>query len=428
MYYSGFDYIKYCWTLFFASSEPSSHRVTVLRIAAEPEPMMTSIKVREPATEPATWKNAADSESVERSSAPCIVAEGELNIQLGLLDMEGDLIDWETDLEIELAHLLSPSSPLVPSSPLFLVPLPSPEAAPDPPVAAPRKCPPVPTPRKSPPSYPLQPPPPLSSGSPSARPQPTINAVRAWRDCHPPALPWLEFPLISASSHEARTRPLPVDPPSPPWLLAPSSLSWPICPLALLGTLVPPAPPCSASTNLRLGTSLLRLRLVPSSLWLRQAPSSPQLKLSPLSLRLHRGHLDPHLRLGRRRHLLRLGLLLHLLRRRWPAPWSRRPSLLHGSSLHQLHRGPLSWLWPGSCSVPPAPGPSCLFPGSSLLRRLHGLCLPAPSRAPVLLLSLLPSSLMPFPFGWYYGTSTHLPGGGRYVRTILCVLLTMCFL
>ncbi len=75
------------------TDEPSSHRVTVLRIAAEPEPMMTSIKVREPATEPATWKNAADSESVERSSAPCIVAEGELNIQLGLLDMEGDLID-----------------------------------------------------------------------------------------------------------------------------------------------------------------------------------------------------------------------------------------------------------------------------------------------------------------------------------------------
>ncbi len=51
--------------------------------------------------------HAADSESAEKSSAPSIVAEGELIIQLGLLDMGGggggDLIDWETDLEIELA-------------------------------------------------------------------------------------------------------------------------------------------------------------------------------------------------------------------------------------------------------------------------------------------------------------------------------------
>ncbi len=73
------------------TDKPSSHGATVLRIAMEPEPLMTSVKVREPATEPDTWENAA-----ERSSAPCIVAEGELIIQLGLLDMEGDLIDWET--------------------------------------------------------------------------------------------------------------------------------------------------------------------------------------------------------------------------------------------------------------------------------------------------------------------------------------------
>ncbi len=79
--------------------------------------------------------------SMEWSSTPRTVAEGELIIHLGLLNLEGDLIDWETDLEIELPPLLSPSSPLVPSSPpSSLVPLSSPEGASDPPVPAPRKC------------------------------------------------------------------------------------------------------------------------------------------------------------------------------------------------------------------------------------------------------------------------------------------------
>ncbi len=52
-------------------------------------------------------------------------------VHLGLLDMEGDLIDWETELEIELSPPLSPSSPLVQSSPpSSLVPLSSPEGLP----------------------------------------------------------------------------------------------------------------------------------------------------------------------------------------------------------------------------------------------------------------------------------------------------------
>ncbi len=88
------------------TDEPSPLRATVLRIDAEPEPL-TSVKVREPATVSATWENVADSESVEKSSAPCIVAEGERIKQLGLLDIEQDLIDWETDLEVELAPLHS---------------------------------------------------------------------------------------------------------------------------------------------------------------------------------------------------------------------------------------------------------------------------------------------------------------------------------
>ncbi|KAL0170422.1 hypothetical protein M9458_035018, partial [Cirrhinus mrigala] len=47
-------------------------------------------------------------------SASCTVAEDELII---LLDFEEDLLDWETDLEADLLPVLSPSSPLVLSSP-----------------------------------------------------------------------------------------------------------------------------------------------------------------------------------------------------------------------------------------------------------------------------------------------------------------------
>lgn len=68
---------------------------------------------------------------VELNPSDCTVAEGELIVHLGLLEFEGDLIDWETELEADLPPLLSPSSLLVlscpPSSP---VPTSSPEWAP----------------------------------------------------------------------------------------------------------------------------------------------------------------------------------------------------------------------------------------------------------------------------------------------------------
>ncbi len=130
-----------------ATDEPSPHGVTDLTIAAEPELQMTSVKVCEPATMPALREPAVDGVSAEWSSATCTAAEGELLIHLGLLDMARDLIDWDAALEIELPPLLSPSSPLVPSSPpSSLIPLSSPEGASDPPVPAPRKCHPVPAP------------------------------------------------------------------------------------------------------------------------------------------------------------------------------------------------------------------------------------------------------------------------------------------
>ncbi len=241
-----------------AICEPALSRATERMIVPEVEPN-PSDQVREPATVPITREQAVDGVSAEWSSAPCTAAEGELLIDLGLLDMERDLIDWDAALEIELPPLLSPSSPLVPSSPpSFLIPLSSPEGASDSPVPAPRKCPPVPAPRKRPPerppvpaprkfppSHPLLPPPLLSSGSPSARPQPSINAVRAPRDCHPPALPGLEFPSSPPPASEARTPSRSVDPVASPRLLAPSPPPSSIDPPAPPGSLVPPTPPWS---------------------------------------------------------------------------------------------------------------------------------------------------------------------------------------
>ncbi len=81
------------------------------------------------------------------------------------------------------------------------------------------------------------------SGSPSARPQPTISMVRAPRVCHPPSSPWLENPLPLPPASKLRARP--VDSAAPPWLLAPSSPPWPLSPLAPPGSLVPQAPPWS---------------------------------------------------------------------------------------------------------------------------------------------------------------------------------------
>lgn len=58
------------------TEEPSPRSVTELRIAMELEPLGLSDQVQVPATTPAVREKAADSESVERSSTPCTVAEG----------------------------------------------------------------------------------------------------------------------------------------------------------------------------------------------------------------------------------------------------------------------------------------------------------------------------------------------------------------
>ncbi len=182
-----------------AFNEPVQYRATERRIAPEKEPN-PSDQVREPATVPAAREQAVDGESAEWSSAPCTATEGELIVHLGLLDLEGDLIDWETDLEADLPPLLSPSSPLAPSSPPSSpVPTSSPEWAPVSQSSRERDSvpessqewalisegsPESPEAHECPPTRTLLPPPLLSSGSPSARPQPTIYTVRAPRVCH----------------------------------------------------------------------------------------------------------------------------------------------------------------------------------------------------------------------------------------------------
>ncbi|KAL1249397.1 hypothetical protein QQF64_020402 [Cirrhinus molitorella] len=277
-----------------ATDEPSPRSATELRIASEPEPR-ESDQVREPATEHATVENATDSESVEWSSAHCTKAEGELITYLGLLDLENELIDWETELELDPAPFLPPSSPLVPSSPLSsplvlssppsspLVPS-SPEVVPEtpvhasqehppvpaphrrPPVPAPQEHPPVPAPRRRPPvlapqerppefspedihkvlpTHPFLSTPLLFPVSPTAHPQPNICVLDSPWVCQSPSASWLEDPSSLPPASESRTPPRPFDPSAPPWLLAPSSPPWPISPPAPPGSLVPPAPPWS---------------------------------------------------------------------------------------------------------------------------------------------------------------------------------------
>ncbi len=62
-------------------------------------------------TVPTAREQAVDGESAKWSFAHCTAADGELIVHLGLLDFDGDLIDWEADLEADLHPLLSPSSP-----------------------------------------------------------------------------------------------------------------------------------------------------------------------------------------------------------------------------------------------------------------------------------------------------------------------------
>ncbi len=86
-----------------ATDKPLPHGTIEPRIATEPEPFLMSVQVQEPATMAATRERAVDSESAEPSSAHCAMAEGELFVDQGL---------WNTEGDPELVYgLTCPSSP-----------------------------------------------------------------------------------------------------------------------------------------------------------------------------------------------------------------------------------------------------------------------------------------------------------------------------
>ncbi len=112
-----------------AATDEPQHGATVLRITVEPELLITSDQVREPATTPATRERAVESESAERSSAHCAMAEGDLNANLGLLDSEGGVLDVYVDLPRSSLLLQNPLSLLFPRPAQKETPFPSSDKA-----------------------------------------------------------------------------------------------------------------------------------------------------------------------------------------------------------------------------------------------------------------------------------------------------------
>ncbi len=107
---------------------------TVLRIATEPELQVSLDQMRELATVPAMREKAMDSASVERDSAHCTMGEGELTVDLGLWNVEGEFMDLYANLPPLLPPSLKPSvSPVPTSSPeRAAIPTSGPERAPYP--------------------------------------------------------------------------------------------------------------------------------------------------------------------------------------------------------------------------------------------------------------------------------------------------------
>ncbi len=89
-----------------ATDEPSPSGVTVLRIAPELEPDLTSDQVQELATERVPVDEVRECEDLEESLAHCTTTEGEQ-----ILDSE-DFIYSNSDLYADMPILLPPSSEL----------------------------------------------------------------------------------------------------------------------------------------------------------------------------------------------------------------------------------------------------------------------------------------------------------------------------
>ncbi|KAI2650572.1 Filamentous hemagglutinin [Labeo rohita] len=284
--------------------DPESNQPSPRFMEHEPEPTVDGEpepSVRELATEPATVDVPDGREGAEDSTAHCTTAEGEQRLDLGLIVLEQDLTNFVEDIYEDMPALLPPSKlpdnleqdltnfveyiyedmpALLPPSKLpdcleqdlinffedvyeempTLLP---PSKLPDnleqdlinffedvyedmPTLLPPSK---LPDCLDFPPTLPLSivsaasVPPPLSPGSPSAHPQPTISAVGLLQVCQSPSV--LEDPSSPPPASESQTPPRSSDPAAPPRLSAPSSPPSPIGPPAPPGSLVPPAPPWS---------------------------------------------------------------------------------------------------------------------------------------------------------------------------------------
>ncbi|KAI2644887.1 Transposon Ty3-G Gag-Pol polyprotein [Labeo rohita] len=171
------------------TDEPSPSGATELQIAQEPEPILSD-QVRELATSQAMVGVTVEHKRAMESPTHCTATAGELRLDLGLLDLEQDLIDFYGDVYEDMPTLLPPSSEL-PDCLDFppTLPLLSPSIVPAASV-----------------------PPPLSAGSPSAHPQPTICVVGSLQVCQSPSVSWLEDPSSPPPASESRTPPRPSDP------------------------------------------------------------------------------------------------------------------------------------------------------------------------------------------------------------------------
>ncbi len=255
------------------------------------------------------------------------------------------------------------------------------------------------------------------------------------------------------SASEARTPPRPVDPSAPPWFLAPSSPPWPGSPPAPPGSLVPPAPPWSGVIHPAPRDSIPPasphsfVPPAPSGSFIPSAPPLDSVALAPpwppgsTPLRRSPAPSVPPRTSGSSPSPLLCGSLSLPQAPPPPAPpplvapWSRRPSLHHGSSLRRLHRGPPSWLWPGSSlllllRIPPV---SSLAPPS--VTSLVSVSWPPPGCSSSSWTSaLVPPPPLPLPLplpSVFHGARTHLPGGGSNVTPLDCFvvfLLPMCSL
>ncbi len=224
-------------------------------------------------------------------------------------------------------------------------------------------------------------------------PLPTINMVRAPRDCHPPTEPvgWSDEVQPEERSPQAMAgqRPTKAEPAgrgSPVELVhrhpsihqlhrTPSSrqlhLGPPDLRLSLQSPRLHPGPPGSSASPWLVGS--------PSPPWAPPPPAPPPL-VGPLESAAI------------------------------PPPWLLPPSALPWAVIMAV-----AWvLLCSSCSGPLLSPPWLLLPSSPLL-----------SLPVVLLLSLLLNSHL-FPPLLFYGARTHLPGGGRYVRTCFAPVSVQC--